>query len=68
MSKFDGDDTIIAASGGNIGPFRHAVIYDDTHANDLLIVSIDLGADKTVLDGDQTNLIYDASNGIFTIG
>lgn len=40
----------ITASGGSIGPFGAAIIYDDTHADDLIVACIDLGTDETLTD------------------
>lgn len=44
------------ATGGAIGPAPGAIIYDDTHADDIVLAYIDFGADKTA-----------AESGIFTI-
>lgn len=66
--KLDADDVPWTASGGAIATTRHGILYDDTHANDLLIASMDWDADKTPNDGDILTIKWDASNGIFTIG
>lgn len=66
--KLDADDEQIIASGGAIGTFRYGVIIDDTHANDVLIACIDLGADKTLNDGDDYTFSWDATNGIYRVG
>ena len=39
------------ASGGDIGPFRAAIIYDDTHASDVIVGCIDFETDITTADG-----------------
>jgi hypothetical protein len=44
------------ASGSDIGPAIGAIIYDDTHANDVVVGYFDFGSSKTTLDG-----------GVFTI-
>ena len=61
-------DVTWTASGGSIGPFRYAVIYNDTATNDELIGYIDYGYSVTVastqtftIDFDQTSGLYYAS-------
>ena len=61
-------DVTWTASGGSIGPFRYAIIYNDTAANDELIGYIDYGYSVTVastqtftIDFDQTSGLYYAS-------
>lgn len=54
------------ASGGNIGPFRYIVIYDDTPAGDPLVGLYDYGTNLTVTDGN--GFIVDiGANGIFEL-
>jgi len=65
-STFDAADVQWTASGGAIGPARHAVIYDDTATNDEIVCNINFGADKTADDGTTFNINFNAS-GIFTI-
>lgn len=60
-------DLNIAASGGNVGPFRYVVIYNDTASNDELIGWYDRGADATLLDGDDIDLDFDGSAGVLTL-
>jgi hypothetical protein len=52
------------ASGGSIGPFRYAILYNDTHASDRLIGYWDRGSSMTLADGETFTL--DLGN-IFTI-
>lgn len=54
------------ASGGNIGPFRYVVWYDDTHASDQIMYILDLGADVTIVSGQSWPVTVDA-NGLYTI-
>jgi hypothetical protein len=57
-------DKLIEASGGDIGPFRYAVLYNDTPAAgvvDPLIGYWDYGAAITVLNGESFNLDFGAS-------
>lgn len=65
--KFDADDPQWTATGGAIETAYHAVIYDDTHANDLLICCISFGVGKTAEEGADLNIVFDATDGIFTI-
>lgn len=44
-------DVTWTASGGDIGPAGAAIIYDDTVANDPIVMCIDFGADFTTPDG-----------------
>src|SRR5688572_12558757 len=51
-----GVDAVITAAGGSIGPFRWAVLYNDTPAAgvvDPLILYWDYGAAITLLDGED---------------
>ena len=63
----DGSDVSWTASGGDITA-RFAVIYDDTHANDIpvLVCLLDTTpADVTATDGNNFNININAS-GLFT--
>lgn len=67
--KLVGNDVIIAAAGGSIGPFRYAVLYNDTPAApaDPLIGFWDYGASITLLDGEVLTVDLDQAAGILTI-
>ena len=60
-------DKTITASGGTIGPFRYAILYNDTPASpaDPLIAWWDYGSSQTINDGESIDLDFGAS--LFTI-
>lgn len=59
-------DVVWTASGGSFGPFRYVVLYDDTHANDILIGWWDYGSSITVNAGETFTVDF-AAGGIFAI-
>lgn len=58
-------DVTLLASGGSIGPFRYAVLYNDTATNDELIGWWDRGSSLTLSDTQSVILDVDGTNGIF---
>lgn len=67
--KLTGADVVFTASGGTIGPFRYAAIYNDTPTSpaDPLIAWYDYGSSITLAAGETFTVDFDASNGILTI-
>jgi len=53
LAKRTFNNVTITASGGNIGPYRVVIIYNDTVTNDPIMSAITYDSDQTILDGDS---------------
>jgi hypothetical protein len=62
-------DVVFTASGGSIGPFRYAVLYNDTPSSpaDPLIGWWDYGSAVTLADGESLTVDMDATNGVLQL-
>jgi hypothetical protein len=61
------DPATWTATGGSIGPFRYAVLYNDTTASKNLIAWWDYGTSITLSAGDTFAVDFDPTTGVLTI-
>ena len=68
LFTFIGDtDPSWTASGGTIGPFQYAVLYNSTSPTLPLVGWWDYGSAVTLLNGNTFNVDIDQGNGVLTI-
>jgi hypothetical protein len=62
------DPSTWTASGGSIGPFRYAVLYNDTASPKGLIGYWDYSTSITLLAGETFTVDFDPTTGVLTLG
>lgn len=62
-------DVVFTASGGSIGPFRYAVLYNDTPTSpaDPIIGYWDYGSSVTLADTETFTVDFDGTTGVMTL-
>jgi len=64
--KLVANDLVFTATAGGIGPFRYAILYNDTSATDALICWWDYGSSITLADTETLTVDSDQTGGILT--
>jgi hypothetical protein len=69
VEKVLGTNVTWTGSGGGMGPFRYAVIYNVSQATPLkpLVAWYDYGSSISLNAGDTFTVAFDAANGFFTV-
>ena len=60
-------DTVFTASGGSIGPYQYAVLYNDTATNDELIGWYDYLSSVSTNNGETLTIDLDGTNGVLQL-
>ena len=60
-------NVVFTASGGQIGPFEYAILYDDTSSGKKIIGWWDYGGSVTLNDTETFTVVFDAGTGVLTL-
>jgi hypothetical protein len=60
-------DLVLTALGGDVGPFRYVVIYNDTAPSDELIGYYDYGTSTSITNGNTFTIDLTESQTLFTL-
>jgi hypothetical protein len=58
---------VVFTATGSMGPFRYAVLYNDTAASDELISWFDYGSSITLATGETFTVDFDGAAGVLTL-
>jgi len=67
IAKVTGSNVTFTAGAGGIGPFQFAVLYNATASGNPLIAWWDYGASISLASTETLTVVFDATNGIFTV-
>jgi len=67
LYKFCADDVFVTASGGQIGPFKHIVLYNNDTPNKNLMVGWQYLPEITLNDGQTLKLFIDSDCCVFNL-
>lgn len=67
IGKLTANDVTFTAAGGSLGPFRYAVLYNDSASNDELILYADYGSSITLADGESFVVDFNPTTGVLTV-
>lgn len=65
VTTLTGVDVTITATGGAIGPYQWAVIYNDSSTGDRLVCFTDYGSSQSIANGE--NLVIDIAAALQTV-
>ncbi len=68
-AKAVGSNVVFTATADSIGPFRYAVLYNDTQTSPAkpLVAWWDYGSAVSLANTETMTVAFDATNGIFTV-
>ena len=67
VAKLTGTDVVFTATGGTIGPFQYAILYNSTATDGPLIGWLDNGTAITLSDTHIFTVHWDETDGILTL-